>query len=77
VYLKFGEWPAFSVAHILYVLDVKLGQGTGWIELDRIQASLLDASALAALLAILPVLSILGLFLGIYVISRIAKAAKW
>jgi hypothetical protein len=38
VYLKFGEWPAFSVAHILYVLDVKLGQGTGWIGLDRIQA---------------------------------------
>jgi hypothetical protein len=77
VHLKFGQWPAFSVAHVLYVLDAKLGQGTGWIGLDQIQASLLDASALAALLAILPVLSILGLFLSVYVISRIAKAAKW
>jgi hypothetical protein len=77
VYLKFGQWPAFSVAHVLHVLDVKLGQGTGWIGLDQIQASLLDTSALAAFLAILPILSIFGLFLGIYVISRIAKAAKW
>jgi hypothetical protein len=77
VYLKFGQWPPFSVAHVLYVLDFKVGQGTGWIGLDQIQTALLDASALLALLAILPVLSTLGLLWGVYVISRVAKDAKW
>jgi len=53
-YLRFGNWPGWNVAHILYVLGLKFDPHfTGWIDFDQIVLSILDWSALLALLLIL------------------------
>ena len=54
-YLRFGNWPGWKVAHILYVLGAKFDPHfTGWVDFDQIALSILDWSALLALLLILP-----------------------
>ena len=54
-YLRFGNWPGWNVANILYVLGAKFDPHfTGWVDFDQIALSILDWSALLALLLILP-----------------------
>ena len=54
-YLRFDNWPGWNVAHILYVLGAKFDPHfTGWVDFDQIALSILDWSALLALLLILP-----------------------
>jgi hypothetical protein len=53
-YLRFGNWPRWSVAHILYVLGAEFDPHfKGWVGFDQIALSILDWSALLALLLIL------------------------
>ena len=54
-YLRFGNWPGWKIAHILYLLDAKFDPHlTGLVGLDQIVLSMLDWSALLGLLLILP-----------------------
>ena len=54
-YFRFDNWPGWNVAHILYVLGAKFDPHfTGWVDFDQIALSILDWSALLALLLILP-----------------------
>jgi hypothetical protein len=76
-YLRFGNWPGWKVAHILYVLGAKFDPHlTGSVGLDQIALSLLDWSALLALLLILPGATVLVLGLLAWFVVSLSKTIQ-
>ena len=73
-YLRFGNWPGWNVAHILYVLGAKFDPHiTGWVDFDQIALSILDWSALLALLLILPGATAVVLGLLVWFVVSLSK----
>jgi hypothetical protein len=76
-YLRFGNWPGWKVAHILYVLDAKFDPHfTGWVGFDQIALSILDWSALLALLLILPGATVVVLGLLAWFVVSLSKTIQ-
>lgn len=73
-YLRFGNWPGWKVAHVLNVLGAEFDPHlTGWVGLDQILLSILDWSALLALLLILPAATALVLGLLVWFVVSLSK----
>ena len=73
-YLRFGNWPGWKVAHVLNVLGAEFDPHlTGWVGSDQIALSILDWSALLALLLILPAAMALVLGLLVWFVVSLSK----
>lgn len=76
-YLRFGNWPGWKVAHVLYVLGAKFDPHlTGSVGVDQIALSILDWSALLALLLILPGATVLVLGLLAWFVVSLSKTIQ-
>jgi hypothetical protein len=73
-YLRFGNWPGWKVAHVLNLLGAEFDPHlTGWVGWDQIALSILDWSALLALLLILPGAMVLVLGLLAWFVMSLSK----
>jgi hypothetical protein len=76
-YLRLGNWPGWKIAHILYVLDAKFDPHlTSPVGLDQIVLSMLDWSALLALLLILPGATAVLLGLLVWFVVSLSKTFR-
>jgi hypothetical protein len=77
-YLRFGNWPGWKVAHTLYVLDAKFDPHLmGRVGFDQIVLSMLDWSALLALLLILPGATVVLLGLLVWFVVSLSKTFQY
>ena len=76
-YLRFGNWPAWTLAHVLYFLGVKYEYPvTGWVGVDQIVRSVLNWCALSGLLVIVPVAVLVVLGITMWLLASLWKASQ-